>query len=60
MWHNNTWWARFSAQVWVEIEDFDYVADAYENIGDMIRAGDHLKPYEGNGLEIPPIPGVTA
>jgi hypothetical protein len=53
MYHNKTWWARFSAQVWVQIEDFDYVADAYDKIRVMLENGDHEKPYEGNGIEIP-------
>jgi hypothetical protein len=46
MYHNNTWWARFSAQVWVELEDFDYVADCFEKIRTRIAAGEHLLPFD--------------
>lgn len=41
--HNGKWYARFSAQVWVELSDFDYVADVYDKIGEMVRRGEHLQ-----------------
>lgn len=40
--HNGTWWARFSAQVWVELSDFDYVADCLDKIKARIERGEHL------------------
>lgn len=41
--HNGTWWIRCSAQVWVELSDFDYVADCFDKIKKRIEAGEHLK-----------------
>ncbi|BEI83739.1 hypothetical protein CcaverHIS002_0403430 [Cutaneotrichosporon cavernicola] len=46
--YNNAWWARFSAQVWLELEDFDYLADCFEKIGKRLDAGEHLLPFDTN------------
>lgn len=35
--HAGKWWARFSAQVWVELDDFDKVAEAIEEICEEMR-----------------------
>ncbi|THU90146.1 hypothetical protein K435DRAFT_864551 [Dendrothele bispora CBS 962.96] len=31
-WHNGKWWTRCSAQVWVEVEDFEKVALALKEV----------------------------
>ncbi|GMK58918.1 hypothetical protein CspeluHIS016_0603600 [Cutaneotrichosporon spelunceum] len=48
MYYNNTWWARFSAQVWVELEDFDYLAECFEKIRMRLKAGERVVPFDTN------------
>ncbi|KLT45811.1 PLP-dependent transferase, partial [Cutaneotrichosporon oleaginosum] len=41
--HNGKWFGRFSAQVWTELSDFDYVGDVYDKIAEGVRRGEHLQ-----------------
>jgi len=34
--HNNGWWIRGSAQVWNEIDDFEYVGKAYKDLSAQV------------------------
>ncbi|WVQ86188.1 hypothetical protein IAT38_008356 [Cryptococcus sp. DSM 104549] len=44
--HDGKWWARFSAQVWNELSDFDYIGDVLEKICLEIKEGKHLQDVE--------------
>ncbi|EIW69330.1 hypothetical protein TREMEDRAFT_43923 [Tremella mesenterica DSM 1558] len=43
--HGGKWWTRFSAQVWNELEDFDYVANILEKACLDIKKGLHLQHH---------------
>ncbi|WWD07144.1 hypothetical protein V865_005241 [Kwoniella europaea PYCC6329] len=40
--HGGKWWARFSAQVWNDLNDFDYAAEVVEKICIGIKNGEYL------------------
>ncbi|WVF67835.1 hypothetical protein IAT40_002596 [Kwoniella sp. CBS 6097] len=40
--HGGKWWARFSAQVWNDLSDFDYAGDVVEQICKDIKEGKHV------------------
>lgn len=44
--HNGHWWTRMSAQVWVDLSDFDYVADVFDDLAKRIQKGEHLQVPE--------------
>lgn len=41
--HGGKWWARFSAQVWNELGDFDIVADVLAQLARDVAQGQHLQ-----------------
>ncbi|WWC92518.1 uncharacterized protein L201_007477 [Kwoniella dendrophila CBS 6074] len=50
--HGGKWWARFSAQVWVDLSDFDYAAEVIEKVCLEIKDGKYLdKPLESSNIE---------
>ncbi|TYJ56553.1 hypothetical protein B9479_002800 [Cryptococcus floricola] len=44
--HAGKWWVRFSAQVWNELSDFDYIGGVLEDLCLKIKNGKHLKQAE--------------
>ncbi|ODO05983.1 hypothetical protein I350_05044 [Cryptococcus amylolentus CBS 6273] len=44
--HAGKWWVRFSAQVWNELSDFDYIGGVLEDLCLKIKNGEHLKQAE--------------
>ncbi|GMK56458.1 hypothetical protein CspeluHIS016_0302980 [Cutaneotrichosporon spelunceum] len=40
--HNRKWYTRVSGQVWVELSDFDVLGDAYDEVAEAVRRGEHL------------------
>ncbi|WRT70899.1 uncharacterized protein IL334_007898 [Kwoniella shivajii] len=50
--HGGKWWARFSAQVWNDLGDFDYAADVLEKICLEVKQGKYLdKPLDSDIVE---------
>jgi len=43
MWYAGSWWVRFSAQVYLELEDFEWGVDVMKGLCEGIEKGDHLK-----------------
>ncbi|KAL7420902.1 hypothetical protein Q5752_004856 [Cryptotrichosporon argae] len=41
LFHDGKWWVRFSAQVWNDLSDFDYLASVYDDIVRGLRDGSY-------------------
>lgn len=41
-WHAGAWWTRLNAQVYLELDDFEFAADTVLKVCQRIRNGEHL------------------
>jgi len=42
LWHGGCWWVRFSAQVYLELEDFEWGAEVLRGLCERVEKGEHL------------------
>ncbi|WVO18164.1 hypothetical protein L204_105867 [Cryptococcus depauperatus] len=49
--HAGRWWVRFSAQIWNELSDFEYVADIIEKSCLEIKNGDYVEQEDNEEIE---------
>ena len=52
LWHGGHWWVRLSAQVWLDMDDFDWAARTLADLCDRVRRGEHVQAKPGHNSKL--------